>query len=424
MIFQVSHSGNSSAWLHRILAGLCTVSDHGQTFRARYPRTLLDLHTSHPFRDLFKPFLAGDMTVTLNAVESTLMDDRSGEARMTTTVVGAKGQKFPLLGISFLGIVHLPPLVLTAAFAGAVIIWGSQFTSPRETTIQSHSFHSPPIILLQQLHGLHLAFFFFLLSLIFIFVMSRVQNVTNMEGDDSSVRQRHSQAAAKVDTSLQQMGIKSDLDRNSFSNISMLGMAFSIVNTWCAIGTTVNASLPSGGASSAVWGIVVAGIFNFCSAVSLAEFLSAYPTAGGQYHWAAVASPAWMRRGGSYITGWINLAAWICLAGANCLLVSGIIMGYAQLVYPSFEPRPWQRFLLYVAIDFIALGYNLFANRFLSHLNKYNMFFTLAGFIMSLTTILACAAPNFKSASFVFGGFINESGWPDGWAWQLGLLQG
>lgn len=244
--------------------------------------------------------------------------------------------------------------------------------------------------------------------------------------EESTIRQRHAAAtaAAEADASLEWMGIQSDLDRNSFSDLSMLGMAFAIVNTWCAIGTTINASLPSGGPSSAVWGIVIAGIFNLCCGLSLAEFLSAYPTAGGQYHWAAVASWKSTRRGVSYITGWINLAAWVCLAAANCLLVSGIITSYAELVNPSFHATPWQRFLLYIAVDVIAFAYNLFANRFLSLLNKWNMFFTLAGFIMSLVTILVCAAPNFQSAKFVFGGFVNESGWPDGWAWQLGLLQG
>ena len=238
------------------------------------------------------------------------------------------------------------------------------------------------------------------------------------------MRQRRTTPAVPAEESLERMGIKSDLNRNSFSTISMLGMAFAIVNTWCSIGTTVNASLPSGGPSSAVWGVVVAGFFNLCCGLSLAEFLSAFPTAGGQYHWAAIASWKSTRRVVSYITGWINLAAWVCLAGANCLLVSGIIMSFAQIMHPTFAPEPWQRFLLYIAVDCIALGYNLFANRYLSQLNKYNMFFTLAGFIISLSTILACAAPNFQSAKFVFAGFINNSGWADGWAWQLGLLQG
>lgn len=235
---------------------------------------------------------------------------------------------------------------------------------------------------------------------------------------------RQTQTDAESEDLFQQTGIKSDLNRHAFSNLAMLGMAFSVVNSWCAIGTTVNASLSSGGPSAATWGIFVAGIFNMCCGISLGEFLSAYPTAGGQYHWAAAASWKSTKRAVSYITGWINLAAWVCLAGANCLLVSGIIKNYIGLINPGYQPKAWHRFLLYIAVDVIAFTFNLFANRFLSYLNKYNIFFTLAGFIMTLVTILACASPNFQSGAFVFGGFINESGWPDGWAWQLGLLQG
>lgn len=241
---------------------------------------------------------------------------------------------------------------------------------------------------------------------------------------EGTVRQRRTNAGDQAEETLDQMGIHSDLNRNAFSELSMLGMAFSVINTWCGVGTTLKASLQSGGPSSAVWGIVVAGLLNLCCGASLAEFLSAYPTAGGQYHWAAIASWKPARRAISYMTGWINLAAWICLAGANCLIVSEIIMGYAELMHPGFKPKPWQNFLLYIAIDVVAFCYNLFANRSLPYLNKYNMFFTLAGFIASLVTILACASPTFQSGKFVFGGFINNSGWPDGWAWQLGLLQG
>jgi len=37
--------------------------------------------------------------------------------------------------------------------------------------------------------------------------------------------------------------------------------------------------------------------------------------------------------------------------------------------------------------------------------------------------VLACASPNYSTAEFVFTDFINETGWPDGIAWLLGLLQ-
>ncbi|KAF4210550.1 hypothetical protein CNMCM6805_003755 [Aspergillus fumigatiaffinis] len=52
------------------------------------------------------------------------------------------------------------------------------------------------------------------------------------------------------------------------------------------------------------------------------------------------------------------------------------------------------------------------------------LIWSLCGFSIILVTVLACASPNYNSASFVFTSFINETGWPDGLAWLLGLLQG
>jgi len=74
------------------------------------------------------------------------------------------------------------------------------------------------------------------------------------------------------------MGIKQELNR-SFSFLPMLGLAFAILNTWTAAGASMSLALPSGGPSSVTWGLIVAGICNLCLAASLAEFLSAFPTA-------------------------------------------------------------------------------------------------------------------------------------------------
>lgn len=81
---------------------------------------------------------------------------------------------------------------------------------------------------------------------------------------------------------LRALGHKGELQRN-FSLISMLGLAFAILNTWTALGVSLTATLPSGGPTSAIWGLVSVGVCNVALAASLAEFLSAYPTAGGQY---------------------------------------------------------------------------------------------------------------------------------------------
>jgi amino acid permease len=80
---------------------------------------------------------------------------------------------------------------------------------------------------------------------------------------------------------LQALGHKGELQRK-FSLISMLGLAFAILNSWTALSSSLGLALPSGGSTSVIWGLVTAGICNLALAASLAEFLSAYPTAGGQ----------------------------------------------------------------------------------------------------------------------------------------------
>lgn len=65
------------------------------------------------------------------------------------------------------------------------------------------------------------------------------------------------------------MGHKQELQRN-FSMISMLGLAFAILNTWTALAASLNLALPSGGPSAVIWGLITAGCFNLCLAASLA----------------------------------------------------------------------------------------------------------------------------------------------------------
>lgn len=67
-----------------------------------------------------------------------------------------------------------------------------------------------------------------------------------------------------------------------FSKRSVLGLAFAILNTWSALAVSISIALPSGGPVALIWGLIVAGIFNLALAASLAEFLSAFPTAGGK----------------------------------------------------------------------------------------------------------------------------------------------
>lgn len=225
------------------------------------------------------------------------------------------------------------------------------------------------------------------------------------------------------DAHLASLGIKQELKRN-FSPLAMLGLAFAILNSWTALSASLSLALPSGGPTAVIWGLITAGICNLCLAASLAEFLSAYPSAGGQYHWVAVIS--WKRWVPilSWITGWINTSGWIALVASGGLLGSQLILGVISLYDPSYAPQRWHQFLIYIGYNFVAFLINAFMNHLLPYVNKAAITWSIAGFAIICITVLSCASPNYSTGDFVFREFINETGWPDGIAWLLGLLQG
>lgn len=239
----------------------------------------------------------------------------------------------------------------------------------------------------------------------------------------SAIHGKRHTSVSEDANALASMGHKQELQRN-FSMISMLGLAFAILNTWTALAASLNLALPSGGPSAVIWGLITAGCFNLCLAASMAEFISAFPTAGGQYHWAAIISWKKTSRGISWVTGWINVSGWVALSATGGLLGSQLIIGVISLFNENYEPQRWQQFLIYIGYTVVALLINIFMTRLLPLINQAAFYWSIAGFVIISITVLACASPNYQSGQFVYGSFLNEVGWPDGLAWLLGLLQG
>jgi hypothetical protein len=74
------------------------------------------------------------------------------------------------------------------------------------------------------------------------------------------------QASVSDAAQLAAMGYISELPRN-LSPVSMLGMAFAILNSWSVLSASLYLSLSSGGPSAAVWGLVDVGICNLSGIV-------------------------------------------------------------------------------------------------------------------------------------------------------------
>ena len=90
----------------------------------------------------------------------------------------------------------------------------------------------------------------------------------------------------------------------------------------------------------------------------------------------------------------------------------------------TYTPEAWHQFLIYIFYNVLAFLINAFGTALLPLVTKSAFIWSIAGFAIISIVLLACSSPSYNSGDFVYRLFVNETGWPDGIAWLLGLLQG
>ncbi|TXT07728.1 uncharacterized protein COLE_04652 [Cutaneotrichosporon oleaginosum] len=207
----------------------------------------------------------------------------------------------------------------------------------------------------------------------------------------------------------------------SFSFFSCLGLAFTTLNSWCAVAASLPLVLPSGGSVSMVWGLVVSTFGTMAMALSLAEICHVFPTSGGQYDWAYILAPPALRRPLSFVTAWNVTAGWVALGATAATVGARFILGIVAL-WNGTPPRAWHVFLITLAFVLHAAVLNVFGARLLPLINRVSGVWSMLGIVVVVVTVLACSG-EYQPAQDVFARWTNETGWPDGMAFILGLLQ-
>ncbi|RSH85658.1 hypothetical protein EHS25_003798 [Saitozyma podzolica] len=200
-------------------------------------------------------------------------------------------------------------------------------------------------------------------------------------------------------------------------------MAFAMLNSWTGLLRGLQVVLPSGGSVSMIWGLLVSTIGTFAMALSLAEVCHVYPTTGGQYDWTYFLAPPGSKRSLSFFVGWMASAGWIALVATGSSLGSTFVTNIISLWSENYTAERWQTFLIYFGFTIGALLLNLFAVRLLPLVDRAGFYWSLAGILIVTITLLARSSGNYQPAQNVFAEFVNETGWPDGIAFILGLLQ-
>lgn len=217
--------------------------------------------------------------------------------------------------------------------------------------------------------------------------------------------------AARDQEDLSHLGYAQQLLRGmgGFSNFAI---SFSIISILTGAVTLYGYGLEMGGPLEMTLGWPLVTLGTLLVAMSMAELCSAYPTAGGVYHWAAAT--------GGRTAGWFVAA--LNIAG-NIAAQVGINYSCAQFALPFLGiPATTRNLVAGFAVILVAQGLiNHFGVRLVAILNDFSVTVHVAG-VAILIGALLWLAPK-QPVSFLFQA-VNSNGrhfyW---WAFLLGLLQ-
>ena len=246
---------------------------------------------------------------------------------------------------------------------------------------------------------------------------------TNTNTTTTTMERPKGPAAGDADQALARLGYKGELPRN-LSMMSILGMSFAIMAVPFGISTTLYITLTNGQSVSVLWGWVLVSLISLCIAASLAEICAVFPTAGGVYYWSAVLStPRWAPLV-SFVDGWLTLVGnWTVTLSIN---FSGaqLILSAITVFNEDFVANQWQTVLCFWAVMLVCALVNAFGSRYLDFINKLCIYWTAASVVIIIVTILVMADHR-HSGEYVFAHYdASVSGWPAGWSFFVGLLQG
>lgn len=133
---------------------------------------------------------------------------------------------------------------------------------------------------------------------------------------------------------LAEMGYVQEM-RRDFSVLSILGVGFSLTNSWFGVSAAMVTGINSGGPVLLIYGIILIATLSIGVGISLSELASAYPNAGGQYFWANELAPRKYARISSYLTGWFAYAGAVFTSASVSLSMASAIVGMWQLAHPD-----------------------------------------------------------------------------------------
>src|SRR5215212_10125727 len=232
------------------------------------------------------------------------------------------------------------------------------------------------------------------------------------------------------------LGYAQELSRR-MSGFSNFAISFAIICIVAGGITAFGVGLSAAGGASIGIGWPIGSLFAFIVALAMAQIASAYPTAGGLYHWSSILGG----RGWGWATAWFNLLGLIFVVASVDVglffLLNGLILtpllglDLTQIGNIELFGAPFNipQFIIVSLIVVTQALFNHFGIRVTTMLTDFSGYLIFATAIILTIALLAFAPSLDFSRLFTFTNYTGDPGagvWPktDGMvtAFLLGLL--
>src|SRR6476469_3105101 len=205
---------------------------------------------------------------------------------------------------------------------------------------------------------------------------------------------------------LAKLGYKQELSR-SWSSFSNFAISFSIISILAGCFTTFYQGWNNGGPVAISWGWPIISAFILIIGFTMSELVSAYPTSGGIYWWAAkMGGPA-----AGFFTGWLNLIGLLAVTASVAYGAATFLDLTLDTISSGWASCSGLKtiFLLFVVIMVLAALANIFSSHLLAVINNISVWWHVAG-AAAVIVILWLIPAQHASFSDVFAKTINNSG--------------
>src|SRR6202012_517489 len=228
-----------------------------------------------------------------------------------------------------------------------------------------------------------------------------------MINDDGAGAVASAPVATDDEKRLHELGYAQELRRH-MSGFTNFAVSFTIISILSGCLTLYGYGMNTGGPVLITWGWPVVGLMTLFVGLAMAEVCSSFPTAGGLYYWSAKLArkngAAW-----SWFTGWFNFLGQVAVTAGIDFGCAFFINAWLNLMW-GVSTAHWVTILILAIVLLLHGLLNQFGIKLVALLNDVSVWWHVIG-VLIIVAVLAFVPSKHASASYVFTGIVNNTGW-------------